>query len=143
MSDGFKKLDPISEHKDAIFSLGSSYAMLRVGELASILHEALLKIDLLGECNKLLEIRQRGAIPNNFPLNNKALVSLMSDEGWKCEILNLGSRDWQKGKIRMKIHLEFCPNEPEIEGNLPIVPEEPKEPESPLDDLRRQLNLDH
>ncbi|WP_026733035.1 KGK domain-containing protein [Fischerella sp. PCC 9605] len=42
-------------------------------------------------------------------------------EGQSCEILKPGAKDWQKGKIR--ITLEFYPDEPE----------------SPLDELRQQL----
>jgi len=46
-----------------------------------------------------------------------------------CETLKIGAKGWQKGKFRIKITLEFCPDEPEI-----------TEPESPLDDLRRKIN---
>lgn len=52
-----------------------------------------------------------------------------SSEGKDCEILKIGSKGWQKGKFRVKVSLEFEPEEPET-----------KEPESPLDDLRRMMN---
>ncbi|MFH7028655.1 MAG: KGK domain-containing protein [Heteroscytonema crispum UTEX LB 1556] len=63
----------------------------------------------------------------------------------ECEILRLGSKNWQKGKLRtqavitfvadatakaqINFSLEFCPDEPEI-----------TQPESPLDDIRRMIN---
>ncbi len=69
-------------------------------------------------------------------------------EGKECEILRLGATKWQKGRIRtqavIKLEkeenskvintqtefiIEFCPDEPEI-----------IEPESPLDELRRQIS---
>ncbi|MGA9380613.1 MAG: KGK domain-containing protein [Phormidium sp.] len=50
-------------------------------------------------------------------------------EGVTCEILKIGAKGWQKGKIRVRVSLEFEPEEPEI-----------KEPESPLEDLRRKIN---
>ncbi|MGB3190907.1 MAG: KGK domain-containing protein [Limnoraphis sp.] len=50
------------------------------------------------------------------------------NEGKKCEILKLGSTGWKKGKVRLKVIVEFCPDEPEV-----------SEPESPLDDLRQKL----
>jgi hypothetical protein len=56
-------------------------------------------------------------------------------EGKDCEILRIGSNGWQKGKLRIKVSLEFCPDEPEVEeivANEEIVPTE-----SPLDDLRQ------
>jgi hypothetical protein len=51
------------------------------------------------------------------------------NEGLRCEILKLGSNKWKKGKVRIKISLEFCPDEPEI-----------SEYESPLDEIRREMN---
>lgn len=50
------------------------------------------------------------------------------NQGKSCEILKLGSTGWQKGKVRLKVIVEFCPDEPEV-----------SEPESPLDCLRQQL----
>lgn len=51
-------------------------------------------------------------------------------DGVDCEILKLGAEGWQKGKVRikLKVSLEFCPDEPEI-----------AQPESPLDDIRRMM----
>jgi hypothetical protein len=59
------------------------------------------------------------------------------DEGIECEILKLRSGGWQKGKVRinLEVSVEFFPDEPEIEETTDI-----KEPESPLDDLRRMIN---
>lgn len=50
------------------------------------------------------------------------------NNGKECEILKLGSKGWQKGKVRLKVIVEFCPDEPEV-----------SEPESPLDSLRQKL----
>ncbi|MBE9003596.1 KGK domain protein [Fortiea sp. LEGE XX443] len=49
-------------------------------------------------------------------------------EGIDCEILKLGAKAWLPGKLRIKITLEFIPDQPEI-----------AELESPLDDLRRLI----
>jgi hypothetical protein len=50
-----------------------------------------------------------------------------------CQILRIGGKGWQKGKLKIqickpgdKVYLEFCPDEP-------------KQPESPLDDIRKML----
>ena len=58
-------------------------------------------------------------------------------EGKDCEILRIGANGWQKGKLRIKVSMEFCPDEPEVEetvANEEIVPTE-----SPLDDLRQMM----
>lgn len=60
----------------------------------------------------------------------QVLASLYSDKreerwlgkGVECEVLRLGSRSWQKGKIRLKLSLEFCPDEPQLRtGKQTIV----------------------
>lgn len=52
------------------------------------------------------------------------VAALFSKEGIECEVLRLGAKEWQKGKVR--INLEFCSNQP-------------SQPESPLDDIRQTL----
>jgi len=64
------------------------------------------------------------------------------NESLDGEVLKFGADGWQKGKIRLRVTVEFCPDETEeIETS-----EEPKtnqveinDPDS-LDDLRRELN---
>lgn len=34
-------------------------------------------------------------------------------EGLEAELLNVGSTTWKKGKVRIKVSIEFCPDEPE------------------------------
>jgi hypothetical protein len=53
----------------------------------------------------------------------------------ECKILKINSKGWQTGRFRIKISVEFETDEPEIEETTEI-----KEPESPLDDLRRMIN---
>ncbi|MEB3178429.1 MAG: KGK domain-containing protein [Nostocaceae cyanobacterium] len=50
-------------------------------------------------------------------------------EGKDCEILKIGAKGWQKGKLRIRVSVDFIPDEPET-----------SQPESPLDDLRQKLN---
>ncbi len=55
-------------------------------------------------------------------------------QGIDCEVLQPG-KNWKKGKFKIKIALEFQPDEPEIEA----IPENTTS-ESSLDDIRRKLN---
>lgn len=48
-------------------------------------------------------------------------------DGVDCELLRIGSDGWQKGKMRVRVILEFCPDEPSTH-------------ESPLDDIRQRDN---
>ena len=62
-------------------------------------------------------------------------------QGKDCEILRLGAKDWEPGKVRIKFTLEFCPDEPEEEEE--IEADEMKQLEDSLDDLRQKLNPDN
>jgi len=65
-------------------------------------------------------------------------------EGKKCKLLKLGAKEWQPGKVRIKVTLEFCPDEPEEVK----VQEEEKIDEmdkvaKSLDDIRQKLNQEN
>lgn len=64
---------------------------------------------------------------------------LFSKEGIPGKALRFGKKGWEQGKIRAKITVEFCPDEPEIEETTSKNSSAITPPESPLDDLRRQL----
>jgi KGK domain len=51
------------------------------------------------------------------------------NEGVECELLELASPSWKKGKVKVKVTLEFYPDEPE---NI--------QSESPLDEIRKTIN---
>ena len=61
-------------------------------------------------------------------------------EGIDCKILKPGAKGWQKAKVR--ISLEFCPDEPDME-EIPVNSQlEISKSESPLDEIRRMINED-
>ncbi|MEG4588275.1 KGK domain-containing protein [Microcoleus sp. MOSTC5] len=77
-------------------------------------------------------------LKNSISLLEK-IKDVLFDEGIAGKVLRFGSQGWQKGKIRVKICVEFCPDEPEAEQTPEKNESETPKPESPLDDLRRQL----
>ena len=52
--------------------------------------------------------------------------------GLDGEVLKIGAKGWQKGKLKIRVSVEFCPDEPEI-----------SQPESPLDDIRQMMNQEN
>ncbi|MEH2257966.1 KGK domain-containing protein [Nostoc sp.] len=62
--------------------------------------------------------------------------SIIFGEGFECYVLIPGQQ-WRTGKIRVR--LEFCPDETEIEDKPEENGLEIKQESSPLDDLRQQL----
>jgi hypothetical protein len=70
-------------------------------------------------------------------LHNELNSALGIGAGWvepgaDCEILRVGGKDWQKGKIKFEITVKFHPDEPEVE--------EVNQAESPLDDIRLMVD---
>jgi KGK domain len=61
-------------------------------------------------------------IKNNLRLSSNRWLS----DGVDCEVLRLGSTQWQKGKIRVRIIAEFCPDITELS-------------ESSLDNFRQEI----
>jgi hypothetical protein len=109
MEDNFKIID--SEQGDVVIDFGNKTFKLSL--LVSLMTEIILN-KKLEELNNKLRDHGSGKLPSYDE-------SYWSSAGVDCQILK-PSKNWQKGKIRMKISLEFCP----------------EEPESPLDDLRRR-----
>lgn len=56
-------------------------------------------------------------------------------EGVSCECLEIGTKSWQKGKMKLKITVDFCPIQSENDETIGNDIED-----SPLDDLRRAMN---
>lgn len=58
-------------------------------------------------------------------------------EGVECEVLKIGSPGWQKGKVKLRVTLEFYPDEPPLDcpENSISTPSD-----SPLDDIRQLIN---
>ena len=61
-------------------------------------------------------------------------------EGVDCEILKIGAKGWKKGKLRISVSLDFCPDEPDVEETLGNNQPEINQTESPLDDIRQMIN---
>lgn len=58
--------------------------------------------------------------------------------GKECEALRVGSGKWQKGKVRIRVTLEFCPDDVEAKSDDTSILSK----DGSLDGLRKQLNLD-
>ncbi|MBW4647987.1 MAG: hypothetical protein KME06_04700 [Kastovskya adunca ATA6-11-RM4] len=64
------------------------------------------------------------AIKRKVNLPDQRKKDLFND-GIDCQVLKFRSESWQKGKIKIRVIVEFCPDEPEI-----------SEPEARFDDVR-------
>jgi hypothetical protein len=75
---------------------------------------------------------------SNTRRRDKKEANAWWNEGIQCQVLTHEGKGWQNGKVRLT--LEFCPDEPEIEETSTSNRLEIPQPESPLDDLRQRIN---
>jgi len=111
------------------------YAMFKVGKLRETIKRA-FRGSVQTALNDVL--KSQGLQFNTTGYNSQTRNNYDKDwlgEGLDCEILKIGAKGWQKGKIKIRVSVEFCPDKPEIEEAPEIT-----EPESPLDDIRRMIN---
>lgn len=128
MEDRFKQLDSEFEHKDTVLSFLPS-SMFKVGEfmLAAIQTYQNQGLEALRKT-----LQSRGGIPGDY--------NTWFSKGVPCEILSPKNNGWRKGKVRIKVILEFCPDEPEAEETNLINNTEINQAKSPLDDIRQIVN---
>jgi hypothetical protein len=56
-------------------------------------------------------------------------------EGIDCQLLRIGAKGWQKGKLKIEVNRSFQSGE--AQTSIKFCPDEPLEPKSPLDDIRQ------
>jgi hypothetical protein len=71
-----------------------------------------------------LAINELEQLTDNYYKDRKKWI----EEGLDCELLNLGDSQWKKGKVRVKMSVEFIPDEPESSDY-----------QSPLDEIRQEM----
>ncbi|MEG4502062.1 KGK domain-containing protein [Microcoleus sp. F6_B4] len=122
-------------------ALSFGNAMLKVEKLKETVNKVLPEYGLGETLNKSL-IEQQLTIDVNYDKNRQRFsYDKWFGEGIDCEILRVGAQGWKKGKMKLKLNvtIEFCPDEPDVEETPENNASETSQPESPLDDLRRQL----
>ena len=123
---------------DDALSFGN--AMLRVEKLKETVNQVLPENGL---GHTLIQLLSQQQLNIDVGIQRNAYEKWFG-QGIDCEILRVGAQGWKKGKIRLKLNvtIEFSPDEPEVEEIPEKNESETSQPESPLDDLRRQL-LNH
>ena len=56
-------------------------------------------------------------------------------EGIDCQVLKVGSKGWEKGKIKIEVSKSFQSGQ--TQACIKFCPDEPPEQKSPLDDIRQ------
>jgi KGK domain len=92
-------------------------------------------LETMSKISRLFQALENWARCNNT--NKGSETQWFMEQGFPCEILRTVGGGWQKGRFR--IRLEFIPDNPEafFKNSSP----EDEKPQSPLDDLRSNLDI--
>jgi hypothetical protein len=136
MENKFKILDYHAEHKDSVISF-NGYHTFKVTHFVELASEAFKLKGLEVLRDFLSNVKKVGSLPLGcYPAE-------LVDSGYPGELLSLNKKGWKKGKIRIKVVLEFCPDEPDIEETSNHLPIATNDLESPLEDIRKTLSQDN
>lgn len=121
---------------DDVVAFGNS--MFKAGRLTRKINESFGKSmgeKLTHELNhRKIHVDWDSSHPNKY---GGACESIFND-GINCEILILESQRWKKGKMRVKVTVEFYAEEDNVD--ISNTQANINQSESPLDDLRRMIN---
>jgi KGK domain len=112
MEDKFK---PIQCHDDDVFEVGDN--TYKVDKLKRSINRI---------SNDSLAFTFNQELVNQCRIDLRNPSQVLFQDGIECKILNLGSKKWKKGRVRINISVEFSLDEEENNQN-----------ESSLDDLRQ------
>ncbi|MEM9926118.1 MAG: KGK domain-containing protein [Cyanobacteria bacterium P01_D01_bin.50] len=139
------KFKPLSCNDDDVLSYNGS--LLKFSQFKQQLEDELWQKvnNLLTKENESCNTRERiyELINTSFRYCNISVSLSSPEEGHDCEILRLGAKSWQKGKIRTHSSIDFFPCEKDstkiakIQFNLEFLSEkkEIQQPKLSLDDM--------
>jgi hypothetical protein len=126
MSNQFDPLDP-----DEVVVVKENYQKILIGQ------PTFRPRELSQKAIQILSIHDEFSANTGWNRNQLPWVT----EGVNAKVLRYGAKTWQEGKVRMRIVVEFCPDEPEVEEIAVLQEAESlSEPHSPLDEIRRMID---
>ena len=131
------KFEPLESDDDVILLDNDTFTVSRFKDL--LRQEINKKFSVITNENKYVFIKNFFTLP----IGNEVKIEL-HDIQWlnlsrDCKLLKVGSKGWQKGKLRIQVDTKIfpSPHSNTVEVGLEFCPDEPTVPESPLDDLRQ------
>ena len=123
---------------DDVLLLGkATFTVRRLKELAASKFRSILDIsvdkDRYDTISTMMEELQ---INEETKIRGGNITWKTSQQGIACQILKIGSKGWQKGKLQIEINggLEYSGK---TQTSIKFFPDEPAKQKSPLDDIRQ------
>ncbi|PSB08161.1 KGK family protein [filamentous cyanobacterium Phorm 46] len=123
---------------DDVLSLGkATFTVRRLKELAASKFRSILDISVdKNRYDTISTMMEELQINEETKIRGGNITWKTSQQGIDCQILKIGSKGWQKGKLQIEINggLEFSGK---TQTSIKFFPDEPAKQKSPLDDIRQ------
>ncbi|MBE9107647.1 hypothetical protein IQ229_22765 [Nostoc cf. edaphicum LEGE 07299] len=131
---------------DVLLFNQDTYIVSRFKELISENFRRKFNTQLKENNNSSVSVILRTLSINEINFHAEDIIWQSSSEGINCKVFRVGSTGWQPGKLRIKVSTEISPPSNKFEHYklnitvaLEFYPNNPNEPESPLDDIRKMI----
>ena len=137
--EAHKKYETLDGDDDVLLFNKATFTVRRFKELAASKFRNILLEANAVEVNKLqkriIEVMKELPINEETKIRGGDINWNSPQEGIECQILKIGSKGWQKGKVQIEVNFNL--NSWETQTSIKFCPDEPLEPKSPLDDIRQ------
>ncbi|MEG4998111.1 KGK domain-containing protein [Microcoleus sp. B4-D4] len=135
--DEIKRSYEILDGEDDVLLLGkATFTVRRLKELAASQFRKILDIRIKDGLVDFSDMMRELQINEETQIMGGNINWKTSQQGIDCQLLKIGSKGWQKGKIQIEINggLEFSGK---TQTSIKFFPDEPPKQKSPLDDIRQ------
>jgi len=136
--EGNKNYDTLNGEEDVLLLGQATFTVRRFKELvARNFDHILLSIEAAENESRKKSIyfwMQSLSINEETTIPAGDINSSSPQEGIDCQILTIGAKGWQKGKLKIEVNKSLQSGK--TQTSIKFCPDEPPKPKSPLDDIR-------
>ena len=133
-----KKYDILDGEDDVLLLDQASFTVRRFKDIVAKKFNILLCIKTAGNGpinNSIYDRMQSLSLNQETTIHGGDINWSSPQEGIDCQLLKIGSKGWQKGKLQIEVNKNLKSGE--TQTSIKFCPDEPLEPKSPLDDIRQ------
>jgi hypothetical protein len=132
-----KKYDILDGEDDVLLLDKATFTVGRFKELVAKKFYILLSIKSAGNGpinNSIYDRMQSLSLNEETTIHAGDINWSSPQEGIDCQILKIGAKGWQKGKLKIEVNKNFQSGK--TQTSIKFCPDEPAKQKSPLDDIR-------
>lgn len=137
--EAYKNYETLDGDDDVLLFNQATFTVRRFKEIASSKFNKIMVQTYVAEKNQhlkaIIDWMRELCINEETKISGGNINWKSTQEGIDCEVLKVGSKGWQKGKVQIEVNKNI--DSQETQTSVKFCPDEPLEPKSPLDDIRQ------